>query len=1640
MERIAKHTFTKMNQDISKSKFSPEVYYEGKNIRVITNEDFGSVTNEKGNEFKMVMPDIESNPTLTKPHLNILSYPLQNPIILGHATINNDLYLLSKYDLRQDTAKLFYAQDQNVSPYVDSNIRIIVDDVITVENFDSTVGAVEGPSLPTGSSVRVQSFHLASEPNEAAPDPTLYLEVYKNGVLINQQQASLNYIDSVTLFYDLVVENNAVYFFHAYSLPEPGVKENPFSEIDINEYRVTEDIFTIHKVNTNTNPYSIELLFIDLVATETTKLDVKGFYENQNIQKLYWTDTVNELRFANVADPNLIELEKNFLSTVPNVVLTQPTITGFINGGSSHTAGSIQYAYNLYKLNGAQTKISPLSTLTYLNNNNKGDQVNTRVDKAIKVRFDNLDTTFDRIRLYSIKYNTQNSTPEIRIISEQTVSNTLDFIDDNNSTVSEITFSEFIFLGGDIYYPKHLKIKDNHLFLLNYDTKQFDIDFDARAYRFDATGNLLLTSPTQDSITSTGFVVPTVPELHDAINPTNKALPSTENFNKYIWKSASGSSSSSVTREAFFNEVFNFFGSTNLYEVNYYNAANENVIVPEDPTIVYSNIRNLTTTVYTLPAGLTFISASIDGGSDLLEIPLCAGSTPNYPGNRQWQIQNLGGGQIAFTIQYTSDSRCPSSKDIKSAEIILSDGVTTHAVSFVFTPPGDGDGTEQIQISEFNSGTYSITETTTETTDGVLGGKGPNVEFEIKYRQAQSNYGQAIMDSVPNLATVQNPVEYTGLKSGEVYRLFLEFLTNDGSYIFPKWIADVKIPEITSTEGLPHVNANGVINYPYIETKLLNVPNDVRITGWRTCVVERTEFDRSVVTQGLFNPAIEDNFNPSVQAFPSYIQRTVRNDDVTPIAQQTINKPVKQNGSTSFVRNLSSNTGSNASGSQLEITSEPNNYIISDQVGFLYTPESVLNKSLPTTSGYVRRIGLLKNTFTQSYREVFGESGRIVDTVPAMPADTNLTQFVTLEGANLITNFITTRNSSNNQRAAKYGKLVSENIGIEDEVIYRSKRHAYTRHFGGITYKSSISNNYQVDGNIGFMTPIVNNFVVPIYDNVGTKIVGAQGNIPIMYPNTTLTGNIFKYFGGSSIILTGFADSVLFGPSFTELPSTDTNDYSVLGEIYRVVPNQYGGDTYNARQLNRTIPYSNVTPLTNNSTTTEHQGDTFIQKFNFLKTFKAENGTNQITEIVSFPVETTINLDLRFDFTKDRPDNYDADELNSYGFNGAYSQMNNTIKGIPKPFNFSEITSFPTNVIPSKVKINGELIDSFTDFLINDVKTLDGQYGEITGVEEFKDNLYSFQRSGVAYLAINPRVQLQATDGIPIELGSGRLIERYQYLTTNSGTLNKWSINKSSKGIMYVDLLTKSINFLSDDPMKITTVNGFYNKFLKYATDNYDTLVINNPVTRQGIISHYDKITEDIYFTFLGNTNLTITYNGLVQGFTSFLDFNPSHYINVNNKLITTRDSASLWEHNTTALKSTYYGQYFPSYITLVTNDQPDYNKIFDNIHYNSDFTLAGIDVPDITFNKLKVWNDFQDTLEQPLDSLNYRTTIKRRLRKWNLIIPRDKKGNNTRRDRISNFWSYVQLKFDKEALPTPRQGDYDFTLHDILIAYTPKP
>ncbi|PWR40307.1 hypothetical protein, partial [Listeria monocytogenes] len=80
------------------------------------------------------------------------------------------------------------------------NLRVDVDSITIFEDFVDTLEPVEGPNLPEGSLVRFTGFNFASEPNEPAPLPTLFLEIYENGIMIDRQSADLTgYVNTVAL-------------------------------------------------------------------------------------------------------------------------------------------------------------------------------------------------------------------------------------------------------------------------------------------------------------------------------------------------------------------------------------------------------------------------------------------------------------------------------------------------------------------------------------------------------------------------------------------------------------------------------------------------------------------------------------------------------------------------------------------------------------------------------------------------------------------------------------------------------------------------------------------------------------------------------------------------------------------------------------------------------------------------------------------------------------------------------------------------------------------------------------------------------------------------------------------------------------------------------------------------------------------------------------------------------------------------------------------------------------------------------------------------------------------------------------------------------------------------------------------------
>lgn len=214
-------------------------------------------------------------------------------------------------------------------------------------------------------------------------------------------------------------------------------------------------------------------------------------YETPSIQKIYWVDGVNPLRFANIANDISGEDVSKF-NIVQNVTLSTPTLNSIVSGNL--TSGVYQYAYCLYDNNGAETSYSPATQIIPLSGaslsegtsmNFKGSDIGVNSSKGVKIDISNIDTDFTGIRIIRLFYSTQTGTPEINIVYEGTVSSSISFTDSGSTTLGTLILEDFRYIPN-IFSATTLEVKNDFLFAGNTVETSFDIDFDARAYRFSS--------------------------------------------------------------------------------------------------------------------------------------------------------------------------------------------------------------------------------------------------------------------------------------------------------------------------------------------------------------------------------------------------------------------------------------------------------------------------------------------------------------------------------------------------------------------------------------------------------------------------------------------------------------------------------------------------------------------------------------------------------------------------------------------------------------------------------------------------------------------------------------------------------------------------------------------------------------------------------------------------------------------------------------------------------------------------------------------------------------------------------------------------------------------------------------------------
>lgn len=326
-----------------------------------------------------------------------------------------------------------------------------------------------------------------------------------------------------------------------------------------------------------------------------------------------------------------------------------------------------------------------------------------------------------------------------------------------------------------------------------------------------------------------------------------------------------------------------------------------------------------------------------------------------------------------------------------------------------------------------------------------------------------------------------------------------------------------------------------------------------------------------------------------------------------------------------------------------------------------------------------------------------------------------------------------------------------------------------------------------------------------------------------------------------------------------------------------VYQSAYGGISYNNRQLNTYIPASSKTSGSTSSVACKY-GDTIVTMFEYGKFFVQDSpsgAANSIATFEYFPCESSINCLLNSNDTYSRTyfiyplrapahineSAYIYADLglsftSMYGYNDAYSKLEDSKKFIVKPILFEDISENSARIKYSDLKIENEDIDSWLNFRVNNFKDANENYGEINRIIEFNDRIFNFQNNAVSVISINPRVTQQSSDGVSIILGSGEVIDKYNYLTTSIGCQDNSDIVSSLSALYWLDKNKKKIYSFNGQIESVTDLKGMHS-YLK-----------NNIYEDSEFIGAYDIANSEVIMTITDSNPNTLFEASLVSGTT----------------------------------------------------------------------------------------------------------------------------------------------------------------------------
>lgn len=898
-------------------------------------------------------------------------------------------------------------------------------------------------------------------------------------------------------------------------------------------------------------------------------------------------------------------------------------------------------------------------------------------------------------------------------------------------------------------------------------------------------------------------------------------------------------------------------------------------------------------------------------------------------------------------------------------------------------------------------------------TDGNLGGEGPNVKYMFESGGSVLVNTRTIDDvgsddmtfstdlfggRYPNYSDIQRSANTLGYQRDEVYRFAAVGINSKGQESPAKWIGDIRIPDGQDDTDFTIATYNAVTDA--VQAKFLgisftfkNVPSEVKAI--KIVRAKRNIDDRRVVAQGLVSHSVA-------------VTNALKSNTVaTPITPAVLSyDPVDDR--------------------DLDVT------VSSNKVNIFVTPESSFGNTIQYRSG--------------DYLEVAGILGEVDE---------------------YVSSDFTYTNQLNNGYVVKY-KDVSVNSVAKDTVdlsdIYR--------------FETTEDDTYNNEDNRYTDYFSVDASGVDYYMR-GATVVNSTGAIlptPGLQTGVPSSKNIICI--DSKVGAFGFSGTV------ADITSPETYLVNYKRDIF---DSQYGGPTLRDRLVTEYISTGSILSATGDGFTTGSSyvtpevvfgGDTYIAMYDHLFAIYPQNidsgdgeDTRAAMSVLYFPVETSINLDLRHDESFHRI--YDQDgayiigetagtrelddgteftfDTDYYLYNTVYSQENTTKIHLVRDDAFVDQSQQKTRVYASDEKFNNELSDSWTKFRTNNIKDVEAEYGDITDLINYKDRLLFFQDKAFGVMSVNPRSVISDNNPGALVLGTGGVLDRYDYVATDTGKQCRKGLVSSERALYFYDNYNNAIYSYSQQLKPVNKLNGL---------DTYFDIEFTENTSMVGV---YDHRYNDLLFSFRDNEyqssapthKVTLLYNENFDAFVSTVDTAPFEFIKLyNNEYIGYSDV------NTAGSRYVLYmfnkgeyghfdGSLNTSEITLVDNDKYPLVKVYDEVVYTSkSINYSGanpVDNPQDTFNLFQVYTDYQNTDTWNLvyngtkNNASKNLPVERKERNWSIQIPRDAStGSNIFvsldttqlfADRIRNNYALIRLVYNNT-------NNYKITLPTLLVGY----